>query len=49
MDKLYETCVALRITLFTIAHEVAARKHHQKVLTFNGRGGWELAANEGQW
>jgi len=39
-DKIYNTCKKLGITLFTVSHRPALRKHHQFELNFNGEGGW---------
>ncbi len=39
-DKLYETCKKLGITLFTVSHRKALARHHDYILSFDGRGGW---------
>ncbi|GAM21533.1 hypothetical protein SAMD00019534_047080 [Acytostelium subglobosum LB1] len=39
--KIYETCKTLGITLFTVSHRQQLRVHHDDVLMFDGRGGWE--------
>lgn len=39
-DAIYETCKELGITIFTVSHRPALRKHHHKELAFDGRGSW---------
>eukprot|EP01012_Entosiphon_sulcatum_P020984 TRINITY_DN2580_c0_g1_i1.p1 TRINITY_DN2580_c0_g1~~TRINITY_DN2580_c0_g1_i1.p1 ORF type:complete len:727 (-),score=112.11 TRINITY_DN2580_c0_g1_i1:15-2195(-) len=39
-DAIYETCKELGITIFTVSHRPALRKHHQFILAFDGRGSW---------
>jgi ATP-binding cassette subfamily D (ALD) protein 3 len=41
-DKLYETCKSLGTTLFTVSHRRSLARHHDYVLSFDGRGGWEF-------
>ena len=41
-DKLYDTCKKMGITLFTVSHRKALAKHHDFILNFDGRGGWEV-------
>jgi len=40
-DKIYETCKELGITIFTVSHRKNLARHHDRVLNFDGRGGWE--------
>jgi len=41
-DKIYETCKELGITIFTVSHRKTLARHHDKVLNFDGRGGWKF-------
>lgn len=40
-DKIYETCKELGITIFTVSHRKNLARHHEKLLNFDGRGGWQ--------
>lgn len=44
--KIYETCAALGITLFTVSHRATLRKYHDYELHFNGSCGWSWAKIE---
>lgn len=41
-DKLYQTCKKMGITLFTVSHRKTLAKHHDFILNFDGRGGWDI-------
>jgi len=41
-DRLYLTCKQMGITLFTVSHRKALAKHHDFILNFDGRGGWDI-------
>eukprot|EP01117_Protostelium_nocturnum_P016012 TRINITY_DN6262_c0_g1_i2.p1 TRINITY_DN6262_c0_g1~~TRINITY_DN6262_c0_g1_i2.p1 ORF type:complete len:146 (+),score=27.68 TRINITY_DN6262_c0_g1_i2:199-636(+) len=41
-SKIYDTCKALGITLFTVSHRIELRKYHDKVLRLDGKGGYEF-------
>lgn len=43
-DKIYETCKELGITIFTVSHRKNLARHHEKLLNFDGRGGWSLTS-----
>jgi ATP-binding cassette subfamily D (ALD) protein 3 len=39
---MYTHCKKLGITLFTVSHRKTLWKYHEKVLQFDGRGGYEF-------
>jgi len=38
---IYQTCRQMNITTFTISHRLILAKHHDFILTLDGRGGWD--------
>jgi len=40
-DAIYITAKKLGITIFTVSHRAALKRHHEWVLRFDGTGKWE--------
>merc|ERR1711976_533071 len=43
-DAIYQTAKDLGITIFTVSHRAALKRHHDHVLSFDGRGKWDFRA-----
>lgn len=41
-EFIYQQCIAMNITIISVAHRDTVKKFHTKILNLDGQGGWDF-------